>query len=140
MEGNSFSGDKASKCSILKNCQYCTKDGSACLQCNNNYFYFNNECLESCPDNMKQLRENGLCVNKCNVNNCENCESIEKCSKCEKGYFLYENICVEQCPIGLFGNRIDFSCVKENSKPYYWVYPSLTSCKNSCESVSDECR
>ena len=140
MEGNNVYNTQESNCSKLKNCKFCTKDGMVCLQCKSKYYYLNNECLEECPNNMNRIKENGLCINKCSTKNCENCENFDKCSKCEKGFFLFDNECVEKCPFGLFANRIDFTCIRENMKPYYWIYPSINSCNNTCEKEKEECR
>ena len=131
---------EGNKCEKLNNCEYCTKDGNTCLQCSNKFYYYNNECLKSCPLSMKQINSNRICVNKCNVDKCEACENEEKCKKCEKNYFLYENICVKMCPIGYFANRIAFNCILLKNEPYFWIYPSIMSCKGFCGKSYSVCR
>lgn len=62
------------------------------------------------------------------------CETCEKgiCYKCRNGFFLYKNKCLKSCPIGLRANRVNFSCEEKFKFAFYWIFPSVYSCKDKC--------
>lgn len=53
----------------IPNCKFADENDSICLQCKDNFYYFNNQCLQSCslvnnkPDNniIISYKENKLC-------------------------------------------------------------------------------
>ena len=114
-----------------KKCKYCTKDGTTCLQCKKEFFYYKNNCLKKCPINSNENRENLLCFDSCPIENCEKCEG-NLCKMCQRGWFLQNNSCVEICDESMIANRKDFSCQKLSEKPFFWIFPSRGSCHNNC--------
>lgn len=41
--------------SKISNCKFADEDDSICLQCKENFYYFNNQCLLKCPEREKNL-------------------------------------------------------------------------------------
>ena len=61
------SNNHASDC-IIPNCKYCSKtsNNQICLQCEDNYYYFNNQCHSKCPPLSKALESNKFCYSLSN--------------------------------------------------------------------------
>lgn len=88
-------------------CVLCNTSALDCQKCRNSsgvtYFYYNNECLITCPVGFWGYRQNNTC-----------------------------EICQPQCP-SCFDNFTDtcYSCTTFNSTPYYLEY-STTICSTTC--------
>lgn len=119
-------------------CDYCNTE--KCLQCKDNYVLYNNTCILNCPtgfvkDKYRTHCFNATCSNT--IENCIECEHNSSCTKCERGYFLHNNKCILKCPDNLRGDRQTWKCVPSNSTPWYWVYPSKSSCEGGCEKMGE---
>jgi hypothetical protein len=52
----------------IKNCKFSTVDNKTCLQCNDNFYLFENTCVEKCPKFSKVFEENKFClINYCMI-------------------------------------------------------------------------
>jgi hypothetical protein len=66
---------------------------------------------------------------------------------CKNGYFLINGRCEKKCPMGFKADRITWECVDdEGIREYlslvfgwYWVDPSVTSCRGFCNKYNSEC-
>ncbi len=79
------------------------------------------------------------------ISNCDQCSQNKDfsnteliCRKCQKGTFMYNNECLEKCPIGFRADRITWSCLQPPVFGWYWVYPSVNSCRNQCGILNNE--
>ena len=52
--------EKSTKCKT-EYCKFCTSDGQTCLQCKDNFYYYENKCLFKCPAGSNQFEPNKLC-------------------------------------------------------------------------------
>ncbi len=52
--------EKSTKCKI-ENCKFCSQDGNNCLQCKDNFYYFENKCVLKCPKDVNQFESNKVC-------------------------------------------------------------------------------
>jgi hypothetical protein len=77
-------------------------------------------------------------IKECNVENCEKCEN-GVCLKCLYGYYLSGNECLEECPFDTRADRISLKCQSKEVFSYYWVFPSLSSCKGNCGIERNDC-
>jgi len=75
---------------------------------------------------------------ECNVENCEKCEN-GVCLKCLNGYYLSENECLEECPFDTRADKINLKCQSKEVFSYYWIFPSLSSCKGKCGIDRSDC-
>ena len=44
------------------NCKFSSRDKKICFQCKENFYFYNNECLEKCPEGTNSLNQNKICV------------------------------------------------------------------------------
>ena len=124
----------STKCHI-KNCKFCSKktQNQICLQCDENYYYFNNSCHKRCPDHVSKIMEsNKFCkavsnqgidklIIDCSEDNCELCDdNSSKCIKCMNGHFLHKGKCLKTCPINYHADRIKFVCNLKNGKVIFY--------------------
>ncbi len=108
------------------NCKLCTRDRKVCLQCKDNFFYYNSKCVLNCPQKTQASSQNI-------------CESVKN-SKCSQGLFFHKGKCLHACPVGLRANRIDFTCKTDKEFAFYWVFPSRESCENKCgDNTKSDC-
>ena len=49
---------------------------------------------------------------------------------------MLNNQCLIKFPKSLIANRIDFTCQEHYRNQYFWVYPSVGSCKGKCNKTS----
>jgi hypothetical protein len=122
--------EKGSSCILA--CDFLSEDGT-CINClDNNQYYYNNSCLDTCPSNLisdsegrcqdcsSKIIYKGYCYDSCpdktfydsSHNTCYTCE--------EKDMKLKDNICVPICPVGsgLNQNNVCESCKTQNL--YYY--------------------
>eukprot|EP00828_Plagiopyla_frontata_P002868 TRINITY_DN10644_c0_g1_i2.p3 TRINITY_DN10644_c0_g1~~TRINITY_DN10644_c0_g1_i2.p3 ORF type:complete len:153 (-),score=37.29 TRINITY_DN10644_c0_g1_i2:223-681(-) len=116
------------------------------MKCMDNYYIYNNQCLEECPINTKINEEMKLCADACysnqylNDSKCENCTgncilcSLNRddttqiiCSKCMPDYYLLENSCTQSCPLKYDKNT---QCCVAECQPNQYIL--LNDCEN-CE-------
>ena len=143
--------DNCSKCSsghYLKgtSCLNCsspckTCNSSNCLSCVDQFYFYNDECLEICPDGL--FAQNGVCKEcssdclTCDVdkNNCLSCHPTfflndTSCSSnCKNGFFKFNDICCpDQCE----------ECINSNEcticKETFYLYENLClNCEKNCK-------
>ena len=103
------------------------------MQCDENLYYFNNQCLNECPiDHSRVLESNKFCLpmrNKgilklfilvCLDTGCEQCENDgSTCRKCSNGNYLHNEKCVKTCPINYHADRVNFVCKIKKGKNYF---------------------
>lgn len=128
----------------IDNCKFSTEDKSVCLQCKENFYYHNNSCIRTCPEETLINKENKICIDRetsCKASNCEKCNEKNICVQCLNGYFLYEGNCLKTCPVGLRANRINFTCQQNSQYSFYWIFPSKAGCENKCgdHSIEQDC-
>lgn len=121
----------------IQQCDYCTElNGNVkCVQCSDNLYLRNGECLNSCLDNDKVLSYNKVCLPKeqCNVENCSKCDNTDyTCKLCESNYFLYKNQCLDICPKELVADRITRKCVEPGVESLYYNFPTKITCYGNC--------
>ena len=126
---------KSSSYCEISNCKLCYSN-TQCGQCNEGYWLRNGECVKHCAPNDIEKIPNKVCnINRqCYVSNCDECDrgNGKKCIKCENGYFYYKNQCVEECPKRTLADRLSWSCVEVGEFAFYWVFPSSSTCRDSC--------
>lgn len=100
----------AIKCS--SECQKCGGGQSySCLSCSSSKVFFQNKCLDNCPDNYILEADRGLCT-ICDPS-CKQCSGSGKnnCISCPKGTFLRSDMsCQSTCPEKTFKNIQTLSC------------------------------
>lgn len=122
------------------NCIICDTNTGACLNCSTNflvdvqgtckcdkdYFYYEQQCLKSCPDGFYRNFTTNTCL-KC-LQPCKVCQSDVICSVCNDGYKFVSSLskciclndysllnntkCVESCPSGYYGDKMTYNCEK----------------------------
>jgi hypothetical protein len=58
--------EKYSPISNIMNCKFSSEDKSLCLQCNDEFYLYNNECLLECPKNTIEIKSNKICLDNSN--------------------------------------------------------------------------
>lgn len=121
----------------VQQCDYCSVLDSniKCVQCSDNLYLRNGECLNSCLDDDKVILYNKVCIPKenCNVENCSKCDSNDfTCKLCEPNFFLYKNQCLELCPYKTVADRITRKCVEPGVESLSYIFPSKISCYGNC--------
>lgn len=92
-----------SKENDLLSCQPCLKECATCnstltcTSCDDGYFWFNNNCIQTCPEKTTPYR--GTCI-PCSSTDCSVCKNGNPnlCDICNQGYIPYNGICYKECP------------------------------------------
>lgn len=125
--------NKTNSNSSISNCLYTSKDGKNCLQCEENFFYYNNKCVIFCPVETINLIDNQICLDRnCTKKDCVSCDLNGVCNKCLKGFYLNNGTCIDKCPKGLYADRKTWTCHNDIESSLFYVSPSRNSCKNYC--------
>ena len=92
------------KCNV-ENCNNCSiSDLSKCIDCKNDLFLYQGECLDKCPEGYV-ANSSDECI-KCSSDNCKLCSitNLDMCYECQKG-FLLKGTCYDICPLGYYGKN-----------------------------------
>ena len=103
-------------CTCPSSCETC--DNNVCNSCKAEYVYFNNSCINQCPDGY--FNSFGVCL-ACEQN-CSICTGLNHCYECKSPYYLYSNSCYFECPGNTYAN--EQKCID-------CKYPCLYCDKNS---------
>ncbi|KAL4481582.1 hypothetical protein ABPG74_007671 [Tetrahymena malaccensis] len=82
-----------------QNCLSCngTQDNN-CISCANNYYFLNNQCFKSQPNNI-YCDSLSLICQSCSNKNCQICDkSLTYCISCPQKWYLYRGDCYQQIP------------------------------------------
>jgi len=114
-------------------CAQCVSSSNNCVQCNNNYFLFNDSCVNACPVQYYGNSSSLVCM-PC-IKPCNSCLNISYCLSCSSN-FVYNGSCVNSasCPSAYFADITSLSCLQCNSNCLTCQY-SATYC-TSCNSTS----
>jgi hypothetical protein len=143
--------EKRSSCILA--CDFLSADGT-CTNClDNNQYYYNNSCLDTCPKNLTPDSEGrcqdcsfkivykGYCYDSCpdktfydsTQNTCYTCE--------DKNMKLKDNICVPICPVGsgLNQNNVCESCKTQDLYSYDNLCVKICPFGTSENNILSEC-
>ncbi len=130
-------------------CQACSSQVYLCTSCfsNSSTFFYNSQCLTTCPDKFYKTTLNMTCV-PCK-SACDKCTDEFTCVTCLTGFFFFANNsqCLAICPDGMVGeNRICVDCqspcitctrTKNTCRSCivgYFYSPSTNECLEQCPS------
>ena len=123
-------------CDNKKNVQIAGEAIPECNVCREDLLYLDGTCVNKCPEDRVINKTNRLCEVKkaCEAKNCDQCDVNSKtvCNKCQRGTFKHNGQCLEVCPTNFRADRITWTCLEVPVFAWYWVYPSMTSCKTNC--------
>ena len=121
-------------------CITCVNSSEVCtnLNCSQNYFYLNNSCLSTCPDNYYPDLSLRQCI-QCAAG-CQSCfgPGLTSCTKCGLAsttqYYLQIGIstCAAGCNPGEYASSLSKTCVKCN--PVCALCTSASVCQ-SCQTL-----
>ena len=115
---------------ILKNCKHSFK--GRCLQCLENLYLEEDQCVETCSSIYIPQENNKLCIKKPKIENCNlNCLNCLKnkygkfvCLECNNNLFALDNQCLNICQINYKADKRTMRCVSvagNSIDPFYWV-------------------
>lgn len=91
-------------------CQSCSEIPTNCTSCHDDYYLYNEKCLDACPDGTleydKKCKEScplgtytkGEICDECNIS-CKECvDNPNKCTDCPDEKYLFNNECIDKCP------------------------------------------
>jgi len=123
----------------VDNCEFCDFSNVSrvsCKQCKPGFFLRNGQCVNSCFPSDSLMAINKICLKNqdCLVDNCSECVDGNSavCKYCKNGFFMYNNQCLSMCPYKFRADRISWVCLEPPVFAWYWIFPSRTSCLNSC--------
>ncbi len=133
--------NKENKCK-LENCKLCdyTTTLGLCYLCDNFFFNRNGICVKNCEKtDIIDQDNNYICYpqpeeKKCEIKGCKYCEEGKSkvCKKCMRGFYKLGDKCLKTCPENYRADRMSWLCLKIPIFAFYWVYPSVISCKGRC--------
>ncbi|KAL4435523.1 hypothetical protein ABPG74_020299 [Tetrahymena malaccensis] len=89
--------NQCQKC--ILNCSNCYQNLDSCNQCQNGYFFLNNQCIPKCPDGFYSDIQNQVCI-PCTQSECKICNSSKDvCASCKDTFYVDVNAykCVDNC-------------------------------------------
>ena len=124
-------GDKCLDCESL----------NECLQCDEDYFWYQSLCYASCPNST--YAENGTCFD-C-AERCIQCYNENDCGLCESSFLLLNKSCVSSCPDGY--SEYMSTCVPDSfecSENCTFIMSKNSKCEwecyvKACNFDSDQC-
>lgn len=141
-----------SQCSI-QNCEVC--NGDRCTLCQENYYYLNNTCLESCPLSHKiQIPKSRIgearCASSCSdiTYGCISCTDEGVCLACSKSMLAKNYPGVEQTGLKFYQNSCWYSCPENTTEIDYGdntgthcilCHPSCHTCQTDTEFGCTSC-
>ncbi|XP_054708624.1 furin-1-like [Uloborus diversus] len=96
--------DDSERCeACYLDCEQCSGPSiEDCIYCDNNYLWFNGQCVMSCPDGFFSKGDE---CHSCNEM-CARCQHEENnCITCKNNFFLHHGSCFPSCPSGFFNNE-----------------------------------
>ncbi|XP_035999655.1 proprotein convertase subtilisin/kexin type 5b isoform X2 [Fundulus heteroclitus] len=96
-------------------CKKCKLDDSGdqtqktvCMECEDGYYQFGNDCHQSCPDQTFDVKETMTC-SPCEDKHCKVCDQSQ-CYWCDDGFFVSDGECVDHCHEGYFVDKGNLEC------------------------------
>jgi len=80
------------KCSV-ENCKTCDSELNKCIECDDDFFLYEGECVRQCKDGYYMEGKNCYPCSK----NCRKCKNSKDCEDCTT--ILYNRQCVDKCPL-----------------------------------------
>ena len=100
-----YGNPKTKKCEpCAVGCKHCI-DENTCLKCYEPYAFFEEVCVDPCPDGYTEL--DGRCV-PCTSQDCIRCQRFnpDTCLWCANG-FKHKGYCLPTCPIGFYNSTLN---------------------------------